>query len=325
MQNNSPIIVATWRKGEVKMLIHNRGYYLFITFVVMLAFALPVGCGKSGSSSRSSAPAYSTGSGSGTGSGTGSNTGTGSGGGYAGNEAELYCLELTNAERQKEGVQPLEWEPYVAEIAKWFAQDKNDNDPQHMQKHYDSEGRLLDKRFADFGFTNYSTLGENIDWGVGSGTAGADKAMSEWMAETEIMMLRITMVNKSTAVAQIEGRLCGYFARRAVGLFESCVRYGIKSLVIDMKNCFSIDSLGIELLRKLSFLKLRLVNMNSLTRETCRTEMPSWPEVDGIGTVTGVLKSLNAKVTTNDQIVLYDFAAAAYRDHNDSSSALIYA
>jgi hypothetical protein len=139
------------------------------------------------------------------------------------------------------------------------------------------------------------------------------------------MILKITMVNKNTAVVQIEGRLCGYFARRAADLFDSGLMRGVKSLVIDMKSCFSIDSLGIELLRKLSFLRLRLVNMNSLTRETCRTEMPTWLEVDGIGTVTDVLKSLNAKVTTHDQIALYDFTASTFGAHSGSSNALIYA
>jgi uncharacterized protein YkwD len=185
-----------------------------MAFIVILSFALIVGCGKSGSSSRNGVLPTGTGTGSGTGTGTGSGTGTSTGGGYAGNEAELYCLELTNAERQKEGVQPLEWEPYVAEIAKWFAQDKNDNDPQHATKHYDSEGRLLDVRFADFGFTNYSTCGENIDWGVGSGTAGAEKAMSEWMASPghRINILRAEFTH--VGIGEVNGHWVQNFIKR---------------------------------------------------------------------------------------------------------------
>ncbi|TET35807.1 MAG: CAP domain-containing protein [Planctomycetota bacterium] len=126
----------------------------------------------------------------------------------------MYCLELTNAERQKEGVQPLEWEPYVAEIAKWFAQDKNDNDPQHMQKHYDSLGRLLNVRFADFGFTNYQTCGENIDWGVGSGTAGAEKAMSEWMASSGHRMNILKAEYTHIGIGEVNGHWVQDFIKR---------------------------------------------------------------------------------------------------------------
>ncbi|TET35808.1 MAG: hypothetical protein E3J72_09880 [Planctomycetota bacterium] len=139
------------------------------------------------------------------------------------------------------------------------------------------------------------------------------------------MMLRITMVNKCTAVAQIEGSLCGSFARRVADLFDSCLMRGIKALVIDMENCFSIDSLGMDLLRKLSFLELRLVNMNWSTRESCRAEMPEWSRIDGIGTMADVLKSLNTIITTQDQIILYDFRGCHSDGHNELTGIMVHA
>jgi anti-anti-sigma regulatory factor len=121
------------------------------------------------------------------------------------------------------------------------------------------------------------------------------------------MILRITKVGSQTAVAEIEGDLCGYFARKAAELFDSCARNGVRSFVLDMENCSSIDSLGVELLRKLSIRQLRLVNMGWSIRETCRAEGYNWSQVDGYGTLGDALKSLRAKVTNQEQLALCDF------------------
>jgi anti-anti-sigma regulatory factor len=137
---------------------------------------------------------------------------------------------------------------------------------------------------------------------------------------SNLVILRITRVNGNTAVAEVGGDLCGYFARKASELFDSCVRNGIRSFVLDMQNCFSIDSLGVELLMNLSFMELRLVNMGWSMGETCRAEGFNLHEVevDGFNSVEDALKSLDAKVTTHEQLALCDFTVHNLRNYRAS-------
>jgi anti-anti-sigma regulatory factor len=137
------------------------------------------------------------------------------------------------------------------------------------------------------------------------------------------VILRITRVNGNTAVAEVGGDLCGYFARKAAELFDSCVRSGVRSFVLDMQNCFSIDSLGVELLMNLSFMELRLVNIGWSMRETCRAEGFNLHEVNGFSSVENALKSLDAKVTTHEQLALYDFTMHNLRDYRASEEVSV--
>jgi uncharacterized protein YkwD len=167
-----PIAISIEKEGPMQAKNICR---VLVIATVILSLAMLVGCKGGNACERSSEDIPTPDPGGG---------GGGGGGGSSGSDGELYCLELVNAERQKAGVSALQWDPQLAEIAKWFAQDKDDNDPTHAQKHYDSKGRLLNTRLADFGYTGYQTCGENINWGCGSGTAGAEKTMSEWMASS---------------------------------------------------------------------------------------------------------------------------------------------
>ncbi len=122
------------------------------------------------------------------------------------------------------------------------------------------------------------------------------------------MILRITKVSSRMAVAEIEGDLCGYFARKAAELLNSCVRSGVRSFILDMENCSSIDSLGVQLLRDLFIRQLRLVNTSWSIRETCRAEHFNLDMADGFSSIGDALKSLNAEVTVHEQLALCDFA-----------------
>jgi len=121
------------------------------------------------------------------------------------------------------------------------------------------------------------------------------------------MILRIIKVSKETAVVEVEGDLCGYFARKTLELLESRIWRGVRSFVLDMKKCSSIDSLGVQLLKNLSIGRLRLVNVDWSTRTICNAERFDLDKVDGFSSIEDALKSLDAKVTTQKQLALCDF------------------
>ena len=110
-------------------------FRLFAVFAMVLCLIFLASCGVNSGSSDKSLDEYSSagtggggGSSGGTGSGTGGGTGGGTGSASTGSEGEQYCLELVNEERQKAGLSALQWDTKLAEVAKWFAQDKNDNE-----------------------------------------------------------------------------------------------------------------------------------------------------------------------------------------------------
>jgi hypothetical protein len=51
--------------------------------------------------------------------------------------------------------------------------------------------------------------------------------------EAESVVLRIIRGNGETVVAEAGGNLCGYFARKAADLFDSCIRKGVRTFVME--------------------------------------------------------------------------------------------
>ena len=86
----------------------------------------------------------------------------------------VAVIDLTNAERAKQHLQPLKRQDQLEQAAKWMAQDMADN---AYLEHTDSKKRNIDVRLPDFGYKNYQTIGENI--AAGQPTAAA--VVSGWM------------------------------------------------------------------------------------------------------------------------------------------------
>ena len=90
---------------------------------------------------------------------------------------EKYALEvidLTNKERKKSGLAPLIAQANLRRSAAWLARDMSDN---KYFSHTDSKGRSIAPRLPDFGYSDYSMIGENI--AAGQETPAA--VVAAWM------------------------------------------------------------------------------------------------------------------------------------------------
>ena len=68
-------------------------------------------------------------------------------------------IELTNIQRGRVGAPPLKRQSFLREAARWMAGDMAAN---RYFAHVDRLGRSIGPRFADFGYKDYTALGENI-------------------------------------------------------------------------------------------------------------------------------------------------------------------
>ena len=83
-------------------------------------------------------------------------------------------IELTNLERVKAGVAPLKREENLTKSARWLAEDMVAN---NYFAHKDRQGRSIEPRLPDFGYTGYSMIGENI----AGGQQTPEQVVAEWM------------------------------------------------------------------------------------------------------------------------------------------------
>lgn len=83
-------------------------------------------------------------------------------------------IELTNVERVKAGVAPLKREESLTKSARWLAEDMAAN---NYFAHKDRQGRSIEPRLPDFGYTGYAMIGENI----AGGQQTPEQVVAEWM------------------------------------------------------------------------------------------------------------------------------------------------
>ncbi len=83
-------------------------------------------------------------------------------------------IELTNIERVKAGVAPLKREESLTKSAGWLAEDMATN---NYFDHKDRQGRHIEPRLPDFGYTGYAMIGENI----AGGQQTPEQVVAEWM------------------------------------------------------------------------------------------------------------------------------------------------
>jgi hypothetical protein len=115
------------------------------------------------------------------------------------------------------------------------------------------------------------------------------------------MKLQITLVNSDIAVVRIIGNFCGGFARKVSELLALCLDNGVKSFVLDMLSCTSIDSIGVRLLKMLSLYNLKIVNMGWSAGEWCLAEGFDHSKVNGCATVENVLNLFDVKSKNRDR------------------------
>ncbi len=84
-------------------------------------------------------------------------------------------LELTNKEREKAGLRPLALEQKLSSSASWKASDMADRD---YFDHADGNGKDFVDRAEQFGYSDWTYLGENI----AAGQATPEEVVQEWMA-----------------------------------------------------------------------------------------------------------------------------------------------
>lgn len=84
-------------------------------------------------------------------------------------------LELTNQERSKAGLQPLVLEDHLSASAQWKAQDMADR---NYFDHADGSGRDFVDRAEQYGYADWTYLGENI----AAGQRNPEEVVQEWMA-----------------------------------------------------------------------------------------------------------------------------------------------
>jgi len=98
-----------------------------------------------------------------------------SGGKTAKSEFIERVLQLTNREREKAGLQPLELDLKLSSSASWKADDMADKD---YFDHSDGGGRDFVDRAEKFGYADWTYLGENI----AAGQPTPEEVVQEWMA-----------------------------------------------------------------------------------------------------------------------------------------------
>jgi hypothetical protein len=76
---------------------------------------------------------------------------------------ELQVVERTNAERAKINLPPLKFQADLHAAARWLAEDMAQKD---YFDHTDRQGRSIDKRLPDYGYTDYRAIAENIAAGM---------------------------------------------------------------------------------------------------------------------------------------------------------------
>lgn len=84
-------------------------------------------------------------------------------------------LQLTNHEREKVGLSPLTLEPKLCSSASWKADDMAER---NYFEHADGNGRDFVDRAEQFGYYNWTYLGENI----AAGQSTPEEVVQEWMA-----------------------------------------------------------------------------------------------------------------------------------------------
>jgi uncharacterized protein YkwD len=99
------------------------------------------------------------------------------------NNFEKQVLLLTNVEREKRGLKPLEWDGTLAYAARYHAKDMAiDNYFDHDS--YDRKGKILRKSCSIFdrieAFIEYPYLAENIS----AGRTGPEEVVKAWMKST---------------------------------------------------------------------------------------------------------------------------------------------
>lgn len=83
-------------------------------------------------------------------------------------------IERTNAERTKRGLPPLKQQPALTQAARWLARDMA---TKNYFEHKDRQGRDIDPRLPDFGYTEWRNIGENI----AGGQRSAEGVVAGWM------------------------------------------------------------------------------------------------------------------------------------------------
>ncbi|HZP84771.1 MAG TPA: CAP domain-containing protein [Chthonomonadaceae bacterium] len=83
-------------------------------------------------------------------------------------------VERTNAERDAQGLPPLKLQENLSASASWLA---NDMAAKGYFAHTDKQGRNIQPRLPDFGYTHYAYIGENI----AAGQATPAAVMRGWM------------------------------------------------------------------------------------------------------------------------------------------------
>ena len=83
-------------------------------------------------------------------------------------------VELANLERRKAGLPPLKLQTDLVKSAEWLALDMTANS---YFSHTDHQGRTMDKRIPEIGYTPFSALGENI----AAGQQKPESVVEAWM------------------------------------------------------------------------------------------------------------------------------------------------
>ncbi|HZH97868.1 MAG TPA: CAP domain-containing protein [Fimbriimonadaceae bacterium] len=83
-------------------------------------------------------------------------------------------LELTNREREREGLRPLKLQQNLSQAADWLARSMADRS---YFDHTDHLGRSAAERAGEFGYLGWVALGENL----AAGRREAEEVVSVWM------------------------------------------------------------------------------------------------------------------------------------------------
>ena len=83
-------------------------------------------------------------------------------------------VQLTNEIRVEHGLAPLQVHPALTHSAKWMAQDMVQH---NYLRHTDALGREIDPRLPEFGYGDYTEIGENI----AGGQLTPEEVVADWM------------------------------------------------------------------------------------------------------------------------------------------------